>query len=613
MFSILSQLQYLVSCFFSCHYTDEIIKIYCLSSGVDACTEELDQRGSERIMSAETLESRKYAFETESRTIFELLKDQFDTPAKAMRELVQNALAANASHIYITTSLRNNIFKIVVEDDGLGMSEQERDEKLLKMGNFGKEAEPDIPGEYGMGFHSVFAYDPFEVIVTSKAADQISWQARIDRQGEGTIETDVAPSLASLTGDPKSYTQIIIKKKIEGAQEAQYLTNQARQELIQSCKYVSVSIQFNDRKVSQVPFDLSGPRIRYSDEQGRQAVIKKKKGGGELQLYSHKIKVGHLNRTQEEFPYSFQIMLDDPNLRPVISRNQVKRDENYTRAMTRLREAVDSFEVTVFEYLNQFLDSSSNRDKTVHDIKVDHLYEYAGRYLKRTVMPRSSEQPNFFSTSDSLNRVPQQALSTIIFRTIGGERISLKQLLEFARQGSLYVASEQTRITNRFQGREQIIYLHHPAAKILLDKVSRLFSPRGPTDVNSEYYTPPILDNFEGEFSHFQGMVDSLEDCFPNVKLFLGEYDPQESFGELEDIYVVPYHWKYLDTCVWKNNQSHEYTAILNLSSDSIQNLLRLSEERPQVGKEMTGWKLSSILEKNLEEDIISRFQFRLT
>ena len=554
---------------------------------------------------------RDYAFDSEGRKVFELLKDQFDSPAKAMRELIQNSLGANAERIYIDSSYENGLLKLLVEDDGDGMTPKERDEKLLRMGNYGKEGDPEVPGEYGFGFHSVFAYDPQSVIVESRSDDCYAWRAQIDKKGEGQIEEGVDPCLDNLDPREDSYTKIQLIIEVDGKAEAQRIIKEARAEIVQSCQHVEAPVFFEGRCISQGSFDLIGPRVRYSDSKGREAVIARDKTGGGLELFSHKIKVGEMDRGEIRLPYGYRIILDDPNLNTVISRNDVRRDENLKRALSILRREVAGFNLKVVHYLENYLRENLDdlSKKTLRDtykgIKVGELYRYVSDFLRGKIEEVKSQRSFFTLNQRVEDIIAEDILEADLFIDIDKNLISLRGLMDRARRGPLLFAARPSRITDRFGAAAQIIRTHHPAVETLLDRIGGLGGFPTPIDVNAQFFTPPIPEKLRGAEESYLRTLKELEGVIGRTRLELAQYDPEEEIGEESDIYATPYRWQYVDREDFQPGSAYRYFVLLNRNHRSIQDLIRLHSLRPEQAKRLTALKVAATLEEEFNRDFL--------
>ncbi|WP_108658921.1 molecular chaperone HtpG [Acuticoccus kandeliae] len=170
-------------------------------------------------MTTEHLETR--AFEADvARLLHLMVHSVYSTPDVFLRELVSNAadaceklrqsaltepaLLGDDPALKITINVDPDAKRLVIEDNGIGMSREELIENLGTMARSGtekfrqaleeKDAGKALIGQFGVGFYSAFMV-AHEVVVDSHAADHESaWRWRSDGSGEFQIEpSDDAP------------------------------------------------------------------------------------------------------------------------------------------------------------------------------------------------------------------------------------------------------------------------------------------------------------------------------------------------------------------------------------------------------------------------------------
>ena len=104
--------------------------------------------------------------------LLERLVAQFESPYDFLRELVQNAMDAGSDRVEVTLEshpLRQTdpgaepdelIFELTVLDTGAGMDEAIIDQELTRLFASGKSGDRTMAGGFGIGFVSVFAWEP---------------------------------------------------------------------------------------------------------------------------------------------------------------------------------------------------------------------------------------------------------------------------------------------------------------------------------------------------------------------------------------------------------------------------------------------------------------------
>jgi Histidine kinase-, DNA gyrase B-, and HSP90-like ATPase len=113
---------------------------------------------------------------------------QFADPYAFLRELIQNGIDAGATAIEVRIDLLlGGMVTSQVSDDGSGMTREVIEGPLLTLFSSSKEDDSTKIGKYGVGFVSVFALSPEEVIVDSWR-DGGAWRVRLRRDHSYDLE-----------------------------------------------------------------------------------------------------------------------------------------------------------------------------------------------------------------------------------------------------------------------------------------------------------------------------------------------------------------------------------------------------------------------------------------
>lgn len=113
---------------------------------------------------------------------------QFADPYAFLRELVQNGVDAGATTLEVRIDLLSGgVVTSQVRDDGSGMTREIIEGPLLTLFSSSKEDDSTKIGKYGVGFVSVFALSPEEVIVDSWR-DGGAWRVRLRRDHSYDLE-----------------------------------------------------------------------------------------------------------------------------------------------------------------------------------------------------------------------------------------------------------------------------------------------------------------------------------------------------------------------------------------------------------------------------------------
>ncbi len=117
--------------------------------------------------------------------LLERLVAQFESPYDFLRELVQNAMDAGSDRVEITLESHppsapgadpdEVVFELTILDTGAGMDEAIIDQELTRLFASGKSGDRTMAGGFGIGFVSVFAWEPEAVLVHTGRGGE-SWE-----------------------------------------------------------------------------------------------------------------------------------------------------------------------------------------------------------------------------------------------------------------------------------------------------------------------------------------------------------------------------------------------------------------------------------------------------
>jgi len=122
--------------------------------------------------------------------VLERLIAQFASPYDFLRELVQNAMDAGSDRVEVWLDAHPDagddvVFELVISDTGEGMDEAIIDADLTRLFSSSKADDRTMAGGFGVGFVSVFAWEP-EVVVLQTGRAGEAWELvfRADRSFE---------------------------------------------------------------------------------------------------------------------------------------------------------------------------------------------------------------------------------------------------------------------------------------------------------------------------------------------------------------------------------------------------------------------------------------------
>ncbi|MGH1345232.1 MAG: ATP-binding protein [Nannocystales bacterium] len=184
--------------------------------------------------------------------LLERLVGQFASPYDFLRELVQNAMDAGSDlvevelHEHPGDADASAVFELVVVDSGAGMDEEIIDGELTRLFGTSKTDDRTMAGGFGIGFVSVFAWEPERVLVQTGRGGQ-AWELlfREDRRFEKRpVDMPLEGTTIRLfrRGDPSQRRAIA-----EAVEDA----------LHRWCRFVPMEISFEDVESGVGPVEIS--------------------------------------------------------------------------------------------------------------------------------------------------------------------------------------------------------------------------------------------------------------------------------------------------------------------------------------------------------------------
>ncbi|MBW2527444.1 MAG: ATP-binding protein [Deltaproteobacteria bacterium] len=274
---------------------------------------------------------------------------QFADRYAFVRELVQNAVDAGATRIDVRAELAPGgraVFS--VRDDGAGMTRETIEGPLLTLFNSSKDADRTKIGKYGVGFVSVFAIGPTEVVVESWRPGE-SWIVR--------LTADHSYELAQGGEHEGSGTSVALLKPLS---EGEFPTHveQIGSALSRWCRHAGLPIRYLvpapggdaeplvDQRIDR-PLGVATALSVTQEVDGELIVAGPSAGAPEQGESPSESFIGFYNRgltlfesTQPPTPglAGVHVKIQSPHLQHTLSRDNVRHDEAYERV---LREAED--------------------------------------------------------------------------------------------------------------------------------------------------------------------------------------------------------------------------------------------------------------------------------
>jgi len=260
------------------------------------------------------------------------LIEQFADPLAFYRELVQNAIDAGTDSISVRVAWGDDGAAISVRDAGSGMSREIIEEELLVLFRSGKEGRDDAIGKFGVGFVSVLSMSPEVVEVhTSRGA------------GMGHVvhlRSDQSWDLFEVEGGSASGTTVTLRVPIAHDAYGQLVVD-SEVALKRWCRHARVPIHYvaldqsgellHESRVDR-PLDLEGALVSVEVQAGDTHAIVGLLPAKETHCGFYN---GGLTLWETSSPLvgAVSFKVQDPHLEHTLSRDNVRRDAAFKRAM----------------------------------------------------------------------------------------------------------------------------------------------------------------------------------------------------------------------------------------------------------------------------------------
>lgn len=313
---------------------------------------------------------------TEVDALLERLVAQFESPYDFLRELVQNAMDAGSDRVEVTleTSPVDDgdevVFELTVMDTGEGMDEAIIDNELTRLFSTGKAGDRTTAGGFGIGFVSVFAWEPDAVLLQTGRSGE-AWELvfrgdrtfdryRVDQPVEGT-------------------TVVLFRRGRAGERES--VAEAIRDSLWRWCRYCPLEVTFEDveggdaaeliQDSPEPPEDAQSLQHAVGDTQIRvtfgvpaNAVLLRRglilAEGNPRQLLPGI--ADELGRSLSHL----QVWADSPLLRTTLSRDKVVDDEGRKQIEKRILGLRSELRAQLLDRLAELASSTDPWDRATH-------------------------------------------------------------------------------------------------------------------------------------------------------------------------------------------------------------------------------------------------------
>ncbi|MDQ3369267.1 MAG: ATP-binding protein, partial [Myxococcota bacterium] len=265
---------------------------------------------------------------------------QFADPLAFYRELVQNSIDAGTPAVEIELTHDAGIARVAVRDRGEGMTRDVLENQLLVLFRSTKEQDRSKIGKFGIGFASVLAPNPEVVIVQT---------ARDGRRLVLHLRRDLSYQLYD--GGPATQPGTVVELELAiSIEQARELAHHSHAALLRWCRHATVPIHL----IAALP-GLEPPiRARIDSPLGLEhAIVEVRETTADGQLtaivgitadarpytgfFNHGLM---LHETRELLFGNVAVKLQDARLGHTLSRDNVRRDDSFERALELARRLV---------------------------------------------------------------------------------------------------------------------------------------------------------------------------------------------------------------------------------------------------------------------------------
>ena len=269
---------------------------------------------------------------------------QFADPFAFFRELVQNAIDAGSPTVDVRLEHDPGaaLMRASVRDRGEGMTREIIEQQLLVLFRSTKERDDTKIGKFGIGFASVLSPGPRIVVVQT---------ARDGRRLTLHLHPDLTYQLydAGPATQPGTTVQLEIPLP---ADRAAAFAEQSRQALVRWCRHATVPIQLEielatagaSRSVRidrPLAIEDALVEVRATAEDGRLVAAVGIRPAGALPyagFFNHGLM---LHETEEPLLGRLATKIQDPRLGHTLSRDNVRRDDRFARAVGFARDLAE--------------------------------------------------------------------------------------------------------------------------------------------------------------------------------------------------------------------------------------------------------------------------------
>ena len=267
---------------------------------------------------------------------------QFADPLAFYRELVQNAIDADSDTVEVELVHDTRVMLVRVRDRGCGMTRDILENQLLVLFRSTKEKDSSKIGKFGIGFASVLSPNP-NVVVVQTSRDGRRLVLHLSRDLTYKI-FDAGP--ATQTG-----TTVELELAMD-VEQAKKFVEDSHAALVRWCRHATVPIELR----TDVPTVQPALAVRIDRPLALEDAVVEVRGVSEDRQLTAIVGIARdakpyagffnhglmLYETREPLVGRLAFKIQDARLGHTLSRDNVRRDENFTRALQMVRTLAES-------------------------------------------------------------------------------------------------------------------------------------------------------------------------------------------------------------------------------------------------------------------------------
>jgi hypothetical protein len=358
------------------------------------------------------------------------LVHQLSEPLVFLRELVQNSLDAGSPEIDIHCEFQPpeagapdvpGVTIIHVDDHGRGMDREIIDTRFTRLFHASTDTDLEGFGHLGIGFVSVFALRPDAVCVDTSRGGE-SWRILFQRdQSFHCIPLD----------EPGIGTRIQIFRTATAAEHAA-LEARARDVLATWCRHCTAEIRFGGEPINE-PLDVDALcSVRHTGKTLEAVVGYPRDEQPFYGFYRHGLT---FHETREGYWDGVVFKIDARDLRHTLGRDDVLHDETFRRIMERVKRLIQhDLPAALLQRIEVQLQAGE------HDDSLDRYYHIGAEVIGRRQ-----------------GRWPRGTDGRVIFYTVHGREVTVRELQESADKGRVYYDETPSALTEAMVDAGQLV------------------------------------------------------------------------------------------------------------------------------------------------------------